>query len=287
MLELHDRTRRRITLAAFCALCLAPTLVVGAWCVMWRGPWHVWAESQRLGRQLGMDVALAGVRHPQPGVIVYEGLRLSDPETGQEVLHAATLQATWTAAIDAQGQRPAIVLAAPQVEVEAAGAGSLWQLVQRHLRLQYGRPEMEVRVKLGELSVRGSQPPLAFSEAERDRNLVTQRSQGGYLSGAASITATGSPASSFRLVNIAGGIGALPGGVQAIVSFHFAGQAAGEPLRVRLVRNRQLRPPTNRIELDTGGAPLPSPLLAALEQAGAAVDIPRQRLTHAGRGELK
>jgi hypothetical protein len=225
MLQLYDQTRRRVALAAFFAIGIVPTVAVGTWCVMRQGPWHVWAESQRLGRQLGMDVALAGVRHPRPGVAVYEGLRLSDPETGQEVLRSGVLEATWTEAVDGQGRRPAIVLAAPNVEVEAAGTGRLWQLLQGNLRLQGGRPEIEVRVKLGEVAIRGGEHPLA-------------------------------------LTNVEGGIGALSGGVQAVASFHVAGLTAAAPVRARLVRNRQLRPPADRIELDTAGTPLPCPLLA-------------------------
>jgi hypothetical protein len=225
MFQLHDQTRRRIALAAFCALGIVPTLAVGTWCVMRQGPWHVWAESQRLGRQLGMDVALAGVRHPRPGVVVYEELRLSDPETGQEALRAGVLEATWTEAVDSQGRRPAVVLAAPNVEVEAAGTDRLWQLVQGNLRLQGGRPEIEVRVKLGEMTIRGGKHLLA-------------------------------------LANVEGGIGALSGGVQAVASFRMAGLATTAPVRVRLVRNRQLRPPADRLELDTAGTPLPCPLLA-------------------------
>jgi hypothetical protein len=235
MLHLYDQTRRRIALAAFFALGIVPTVAVGTWCVVRQGPWHVWGETARLGRELGMDVALGGVRHPRPGVVVYEGLRLSDPETGQQVLCADVLEATWTAAVDAQGRRPAVVLAAPRVEVETAGAGRLWQLVQQNLRLQGGRPEMEVRVKLGEVAIRGGEQPLA-------------------------------------LVSIEGGIGALAGGVQAVASFRLAGSAAAEPIRARVVRNRQLRPPADRIELDTAGAPLPGALLAALEQAGVSGD---------------
>jgi hypothetical protein len=229
--HLHDQTRRRIALAAFFALGIVPTVAVGTWCVMRQGPWHVWAESQRLGRQLGMDVALGGVRHPRPGVAVYEGLRLSDPETGQEVLRSGVLEATWTEAVDGQGRRPAVVLAAPNVEVEAAGAGRLWQILQQNLRLQCGRPEIEVRVKLGEVAIRGGEHLLA-------------------------------------LANVEGGIGTLSGGVQAVASFHMAGLATTAPVRVRLVRNRQLRPPADRIELDTAGTPLPCPLLAlAIPQA--------------------
>ncbi|MGA2069317.1 MAG: hypothetical protein ABSG86_30485 [Thermoguttaceae bacterium] len=235
MLHLHDQTRRRIALAAFFALGIVPTAMIGAWCVLRQGPWDAWAESQRLGRQLGMDVALGTLRHPRPGRVVYEGLRLSDPETGQEVLRTALLEATWTVAVDGRGRRPAVVLAAPQVEVEIDGTGRLWQILQQNLRLQCGRPEIEVRVKVDELVIRGGEHPLALAHVE-------------------------------------GGIGALSGGVQAVASFHLAGRAAAAPVRARLVRNRQLRPPADSIELDTAGTPLPCPLLALAVPGAAWLD---------------
>jgi hypothetical protein len=221
--HLHDRTRRRIGLAAFFALGVAPTVAIGAWCILWQGPWHLRAESQRLGRQLGMDVALAGLRHPRPGTVVYEGLCLADPETGQEVLRCQVLEATWTETADSQ--RPKIVLAAPQVEIDAAGLDRLWQLVGRRMQLQDGRPEMEVRVKTASLTIRQGETSRA-------------------------------------LVDVQGSIGALPGGVQAMAFFRLPGMPAAEPIGVRVVRNRQLRPPADGIELDTAGTPLPCQLLA-------------------------
>jgi hypothetical protein len=223
--HLYDQTRRRITLAAFFLLCVVPTTATGVWCVFWQSPWHLRIETQRLARELGMDVALGGLRHPRPGTVVYEGLHLSDPETGEEVLRCGRVEATWTEAVDSQGKRPALVLATPQVEVDAAGLGRLRQFVEHLIRLQYGRPEMEVRIKTHDLAIRGGESPLALADVE-------------------------------------GGIGAMTGGVQAVISFHLADRPAGEPVRARIVRNRQLRPPADGFEMDTAGTPLPCPLLA-------------------------
>ena len=73
MMQLHDKTRRRICLAAFFLLCLAPTALVAAWCVAWQLPGHKAAEIARLRQQTGLDVALAGLRHPRPGTVLYQG----------------------------------------------------------------------------------------------------------------------------------------------------------------------------------------------------------------------
>jgi hypothetical protein len=58
------------------------------------------------------------------------------------------------------------------------------------------------------------------------------------------------------------GIGALPGGVQAEATFHLAGAGSPKPVRLRVVRNRQITPPANGFELNTGGAEVPCQILS-------------------------
>ena len=87
MAPLYDSTRRRIALATFFAVGVLPTVVLSGWAAWWRSPWHVRREAERLELQLGMRVSLAAVRHPRPGVVVYEGLGLRDPETEIQVIH--------------------------------------------------------------------------------------------------------------------------------------------------------------------------------------------------------
>jgi hypothetical protein len=217
MLRLYDQTRRRICLVAFFALCVVPTAGVAVWCAARHLPGQARAEAERLGRELGFDVALEGLRHPRPDVLRYEGLTLSDPETGQSVLRCRVLEAAWTTTADAEGrQRPALVLAAPRMEIEAAGADRLWQRLGRTLQGAAGRPEVEVRFSVGEVTL----------------------SAGG---------------ASHRLAGVEGGIGVLPHGIQAQAAFRPAGAASPQPVRVRVVRNRLVAPPANGFELDTGG----------------------------------
>ena len=217
MFRLYDQTRRRICVAAFFMLCVVPTAGVAVWCVVASLPGRRQAEAQRLGQLLGLDVSLDGFRSSRPGVVVYEGLRLSDPETGQAALRCGALEAEWTRLVDPQGQgRPAVVLTASTMEIEAAGADRLWQLLQRVLQSQNGRPEVEVRLTAAEMTVRGLE--------------------------------TSQP-----LVHLEAGIGILPGGIQAQAAFRLPGAEQSEPVRVRIVRNRQIAPPANGFELDTGG----------------------------------
>jgi hypothetical protein len=227
MFQFYDKTRRRIALTAFFLLCLAPTAAVVGWCIAWRVPWHVHSEAERLSRQLGVDVSLDALRHPRPGVVVYEGLKLSDPETGRVVLRCRALEATWTKMTDAAGnRRPAVVLAASQPEIEAAAVERLWQLVQGLVQGQRVGMEAELRLTAGELTL---------SAGENSQTLA----------------------------DVEAGMGAAPGGVQAEAAFRLAGaNTAGEPVRLRLVRNRQVTPPANGFEMDTAGVEVPCPLLS-------------------------
>lgn len=226
MFRLCDHTRQRICLAAFFALCIAPTAVVAVWCITRQLPGHLRAETQRLSQELGMDVAIEKIRHLRPGVVLYEGLQLSDPETLQSALRCRTLEATWTELVDTEGdRRPVVVLTASHVEIETAVSDRLWQLLQRNLQGQNGRPETELRVTVDQLALRTGE-------------------------------------TSQMLADLEGGIGMLPGGIQAQAAFRLAVAASPDPVRVRIVRNRQIAPPASGFELDTGGNELPCPMLA-------------------------
>ncbi len=60
---------------------------------------------------------------------------------------------------------------------------------------------------------------------------------------------------------------------EVLVEFQMAGDAGGEPARLRLSRNRQLEPPSTSWELHTGDAPLPcslaAPWIASAARLGA------------------
>lgn len=68
---------------------------------------------------------------------------------------------------------------------------------------------------------------------------------------------------SITLVNLDAGIELVTNGAQATAVFHVAG-VEGDPLRLRLVRNRQITPPTFAWELVTGQTPLPCWLVAEM-----------------------
>ena len=195
MFALHDKTRRQVCLTIFLLLCLTPTVLVIGWCVAWRLPSHLRGETERLQQQLGLNVALQGLRHLRPGVILYEGLALADPETAQTLLRCGQVEATWTHVADDQGKRkPAVLLAVSQPEIEAAALDRLGQFLQEILQNQAGHEGVEIRITGGNAAIRSG-----------------QRSQ--------------------TLSDFCGAIEAVQGRTQAWAVFHLAGAANRESLK--------------------------------------------------------
>jgi hypothetical protein len=229
MLQLHDRTRYRICLAGFAILCVLPTLVIGGWCVGRRLPGCARAEAERLGQQLGITVKLGGLKHVRPGVMLYEGLELGDPETGQTVLRCRLLEITQDSA-DGQPEQPGqprtvLTVKAAQPEVEAASLHRVWQCLQRILEGSCGKLDADLRLAAAEVTLRAAD-------------------------------------GSQTMTNVEAAIETLPAGTRAEVHFRLAGVETPEPIGIRLVRNRQVSPPASGFELYTGGGELPCNVLA-------------------------
>jgi len=226
MFPLYDRTRRQICMAVFMGLCVLPTLAVTGWSIARHLPWHKQAEEQRLSQELGLDVSIESMKHTLPGVVRYMGLKLTDPETGQELFCCNELVATWTSMTDSSGQtRQAIVLAATQAESATDAWERLHEVLRRRLECQGGRPEIEIRVTADQWTLRSG-----------DESQVLQV--------------------------VEGGVGLMPNGIQAQLAFRLPGVNSSQPVRMRIVRNRQVSPPANSFDIDTGSSPVPCRLLA-------------------------
>ena len=145
MFRLYDSTRREICMAAFIGLCLLPTLGV----CMGNRPAFALGPRERGGAAehgVGVAVSVESIAHTVPGVVRYTGLKLTDPETGLALLRCDELEATWTSMTDSQGQiRPAVEIAARNVESAAAAWPRLKEVLCRSLECQNGQPEVEVR----------------------------------------------------------------------------------------------------------------------------------------------
>ena len=226
MFRLHDRTRQRICVAAFLLFCVLPAALILLWGITRHWPGYVAAEARRLGRQLGLRVSLEGLKYLRPGAVLYQGLHLANPETGETLLRCRVLEANYSHATDAEGRRkPALVLLASQPEIEAAGLARLWRLVRQPLQCEGGAADCDVRLAAADLTLKSAQGAVTLTDVQ-------------------------------------GSIEMLSGGSQAHLAFRLAGADMPQPARVRIVRNRQISPPASGLEIDTGGGSLPCTLLA-------------------------
>jgi hypothetical protein len=227
MFRLHDNTRRQICVAAFMGLCVLPTLGVSGWTIARRLPWNRQAEEARLSAELGVAVSMESMAHTLPGVVRYTGLKLTDPETGLELLHCGAVEATWTSMTDSRGQtRPAIALAARQIESTAGAWERLDDMLRRRLECQSGQPEIEFRLTADQWTLRDGNESQACHDVE-------------------------------------GGIGLVPNGIEALLAFRLLGAASPAPVQMGVSRNRLIVPPANEFDLDTGPSFVSCRLFAA------------------------
>ncbi len=224
MFQLYDQTRRRLCIASFVVLGVLPTVLVAAWCVGRHLPGQAEAEAQSLSWRLSLIVRLHDVKHLRPGTVLYEGVELADPESGQVLLRSPQLKVTSAPWSQRHGNRPRLAMVAWQPEIDAAGLDRLWQALQRLLEGNPGRLEAD------------------------------------WQFAAANVTLRAAAAQTFT--EVAGSLDTLPGGVAAQVQFRLAGSNAAEPLRIRAVRDRQAAPPATELDLDTAGGELPCGVLA-------------------------
>jgi hypothetical protein len=226
MFPLYDHTRRQICMATFLGLCVLPTLAIAGLSISRHLPWHKQFEAQRLGQELGVDVSIESIEHTLPGRVRYADVKLTDPETGRELFRCAELAATWTSMTDKHGEtRPAIKLVCSQVESASGDWNRLYEILRRPLECQGGRPETELRVTADHWTLHDGTQTQVLDAVE-------------------------------------GGLG-FTDGIQARLDFRLPEIRTDQPLRMRIVRNRQISPPANEFDIDTGGCPIPVRLLAS------------------------
>ncbi len=226
MFHFHETTQRRAGLAGFVLLCIVPTIATASWCAWQHTPAHLDAVAARLSEELRLDVSLARVRHLCPGVDVYDELRVSDPETGQEIAYCRMLRAEWTEATDAQGQRrETLVLTAVEPRMNAARLDRLGGALDRLLRWQIARRAVDVRFHAGRLVLKSGDN--AYTLTDPWATLQSHSS-----------------------------------GAEARCDFRLPDVPMSRPIRIRLVRNRKTLPSTGGFELDARSAAVPCGLLA-------------------------
>ncbi len=226
MFQLRDRTRRSIALALFSLLCVAPTVGVLAWALAARSPWHARSEAQRLGWRLGLSVSLSAVKHPRPGVTVYEGLELADPATGRVVIRCPRLEARWEPDVDQEKQkRDFLVLRSFGAVVDTGESEELHRLLDRLLACRVGWPGAFVRWDESEITLRGNVAPT-------------------------------------KLAGFRGRVESLSKGTWAGLAFRCEDAKQGKLASICFSRDRQAPSPVLHVNLTTGEASVPCALLA-------------------------
>ena len=180
---------------------------------------------------MGLDVSLDSMSHTLPGVVRYTGLKLADPETRRELLRCSEVEVTWTSMPDCT--RPAILVAARNVETTASAWQRLKETLRRGLECQIGRPEVEVRM-------------MADAWTLRDGNNVQV----------------------LKKVNLDIGRNRAPDpqGVQAQLAFRLAASPMKPPVQMRILRDRTVEPPVYRFDINARGNDVP-PCVATLIHA--------------------
>lgn len=156
----HSRltVRRRICQACFCLGCLLPTTVLLGWTVARKSPGHVRRCEEDLSRRLGLVVRLRAVDYPQPGVTVYDGLEMYDPETGQAVLSCQSLEAAYS------GQTLDIDPLGASVQLDQVG--NLARLVMRRLRREALTDDRSWHSPSRSVTLRGPQGEQTYEDVE-------------------------------------------------------------------------------------------------------------------------
>ncbi len=228
---MHDRTRRMICRTAFLAICVVPTIGVFAWSSSRVNPGRTAESAAELSRDVGLKVSLVGVSYPRPGVSLYDGVELADPETAAPLARMRFLE------VAESNSATAIVASQPVLDAEQFGR--LWQAVAERLRrgIGAGKPTRlaarEVTLEWSGSSPGGDSQTLTDVLAELAAKLEGQHE------------------------------------TTASLSFRLAGSEAPEPVRLRYSRRIEAdRQPgkassrvMTRLELDTDGAVVPLSML--------------------------
>ena len=251
MFRLHDRTRRRICLAAFGLLCVVPTVLTGGWCIWRHLPGRVAAEAAALQRELGLDVSLQGLKHLRPGIVLYEGLALFDPETGETVLRCRVLEAARSQTAGKEGQsRTTLGLIASQPEIEVGSLDRLGQLLLRLMQRRPGTDPVDLRLTAADVTLRSQQSSQTLAGLLGEITTLPNRTHAEIAFRLASVDSASVDSASVDSASVDS------------ASVDSASVDSAEPIRIRVVRNRETIPPSTGFQLDTAGQPIPCDVLA-------------------------
>ncbi len=94
--NIHESTQRGLIRLAFVCLAVLPTLLCLGWLSFAWTPWYArWMANRAehlLEQQIGMQVTIGSARQTAPDRMEWTQVRLTHPETGQEVVKASRVQ---------------------------------------------------------------------------------------------------------------------------------------------------------------------------------------------------
>lgn len=131
MFSLHETTRIRLCRAAFVALCLGPLCAVVAWSVVVRLDWYRQAHERAIAARSGWTARLDEASTPRPNLLLYRGLKLADPNSGQLLAQLPFVE------IDSSGAAVVVRLPYPAM-VNGTRLDAFWKLAQELARSSDG-----------------------------------------------------------------------------------------------------------------------------------------------------
>jgi hypothetical protein len=156
MFHLHQRTQRRLGVTLFVLCALVPTAIVLGYALARNLPGAARREAAWLAESLGLDVSLDAAAYPWPGVVVYRGLEIRDPETCVTLIRCDRLEMRRGRAGSPEAPgRDELLLAAFGAKVEAAGLDWIADLLRRSLRLGPDGLQPDVRLTADKLTFQG------------------------------------------------------------------------------------------------------------------------------------
>jgi hypothetical protein len=223
MFPVNRPFRQALATLALCLFTVVPTGFVAA--IAWRinRPGHVRDVEIELGRQLGLQVTLEGVRYPRPGEIVYQGIVIRQEEL--------------------RGKGLAEIIRADEIRLQRAGRDLILQLVNPRLRGENPRLALS---QIGVLLQRSEQVPfdrinVSASTCELD---------------------LGRDDLHFALRDLAGEFAADLSMPSVKLAFRMPNQTSGTRCEMTLSRDRRSEPLVTTLSFKTvEGLPLPARVL--------------------------
>lgn len=181
MFSLHETTRIRLCRAAFLALCIVPTCAVIAWAVYANAPAYRRAHERAIAACTGWQAGLTGVSSPRPGMLLYEGLELSDPDSGELLARLPFVEVT------SAGGTVVVKLPFPAA-VNGTRLDAFWKLINHLARrrpasgtLRFCAQNLTIRLPEGDHSFTDVVGQIDGDEAHTQAKLTFRRAIAGTI----------------------------------------------------------------------------------------------------------